>query len=277
MASQGSAAAYLFKFFEPRAPFILTLQEGDLGRNSPFDKFWQIRIIKKANAITAISGYLAEFAKKHNKKVPIFIVPNGAAISSKSEVKSDKKDKNQKIIITVSRLVKKNGIDILIKAVKELKVDDWGLQIIGEGPERKKLEKLAEKSGLAGKVRFLGNIPNEKVPSYLAAADVFVRPSRSEGLGSAFLEAFAAGVPIIGTAVGGIPDFLKEGETGLFCRLENPSDLAEKIDRILEDRGLSLKLAENGRKLVEEKYSWDKISGRVREIYHEVINHHSRI
>lgn len=286
MASQGSAAAYLFKFFYPKVPFILTLQEGDLGRNSPFDKFWQRRIIKRADAITAISGYLADFAKRFNKKAPLYIVPNGVDLekfeklsfvpsSGRGEVRS--KNGERKIIITVSRLVKKNGIDILIKAVRELKINDWELRIIGDGPERKKLGKLVEKSGIADRVKFLGSIPNEEIPGYLASADVFVRPSRSEGLGIAFLEAMAAGVPIIGTPVGGIPDFLKDEETGLISEAEDPDDLAEKVSIILKDDNLKKRLIENGRKLVEEKYSWDKIARQMGKIYHEIINSYTGI
>ena len=286
MASQGSAAAYLFKFFNKKIPFVLTLQEGDLGRNSPFDKFWQRRIIKRADAITAISAYLAEFAIRFNKKAPIDLIPNGAVmkvIGSMYEDVYTKRDKvksnNQKIIITVSRLVSKNGIDTLIKSVRELKTDNWRLRIIGDGSERSKLEKLTEKLGITDKVEFLGSLPNEQIiPGYLMAkADVFVRPSRSEGLGISFLEALAAGVPIVGTSVGGIPDFLKDGETGLFCKMDDPKDLAEKIDRLLGDENLSRKLAENGRKLVEEKYNWNNIAKQVRAVYEKTINNNSSL
>jgi len=87
----------------------------------------------------------------------------------------------------------------------------------------------------------------------LALADVFVRPSLSEGLGNVFLEAMAAGLPIIGTPVGGILDFLKDGETGLFCRIKNPKSIAEKIKEILSDDRLREKLIQNGQKLAEEK------------------------
>jgi len=284
MASQGSAAAYLFKFFNKNTPFVLTLQEGDLDRNSPFDRFWQKRIVKKADAITAISGYLAEFAQKYNKKAPVHIVPNGADLEGikykVSSIKYEEK-KGKKTIITVSRLVFKNGIDILIKAFSILNtkylIPNTDLLIIGDGPEREKLEKLALKSGVAGRVRFLGNLPNEKVPTHLATAVVFVRPSRSEGLGSAFLEAMAAGVPIIGTKVGGIPDFLEDGETGLFSKVDDPIDLAEKIMMVLENESLSRKLSENGRKLVEERYDWDRIAVSMKEVYEKTIDNHSGI
>lgn len=281
MASQGSAAAYLFKFFYPKVPFILTLQEGDLGRNSPFDKFWQRRIIKKADVITAISAYLADFAKRYNKKAPIFIVPNGVDLKSMKykELSIRNKEKDKKIIITISRLVVKNGVDILIKALSILNTKylilSTDLLIIGDGKERRKLEKLREKLGVADKVKFLGTIPNERIPEHLASADVFVRPSRSEGLGTAFLEAMAAGVPIIGTQVGGIIDFLIDGETGLFCKSNDPKDLAEKIIMILNDEDLKNKLVENGREMVEQKYSWDKIAEQMRRIYEKTVDHNS--
>lgn len=277
MASQGSAAGYLFKFFYPKVPFILTLQEGDLGRNSPFDKFWQRRIIKKANAITVISGYLADFARKLNKKAPIFVVPNGVNIN-KFKIpafgKATTGKQNSKIIITVSRLVKKNGIDVLIKAVSKLSTIDCQLLIIGEGKERKKLEKLTVKLGIKNGVRFLGSVPNEKLPDYLTEADVFVRPSRSEGLGTAFLEAMASGVPVIGTSVGGIPDFLKHKETGLFCQAQNPEDLTKKIELILRDENLKNKLIENAKNLIEESYSWGVIAEEMRKIYEKTIGYH---
>lgn len=275
MASQGSAAAYLFKFFYPKMPFVLTLQEGDLGRNSPFDRFWQRRIIKKADAITVISGYLADFAKRYNKNASLHIVPNGVDLKKYQAPRiRNQNDNEKKVITTVSRLVKKNGIDILIEAAKELEIDNWELKIIGGGPEEKRLKNLAKKSGIAEKTKFIGSVSNEEVPKYLAEADVFVRPSRSEGLGSAFLEAMAAGIPIIGTNVGGIPDFLEDGKTGLFVKTDDPKDLAEKIDTVLGDEKLRKGLSENGRKLVEERYNWDKIAGQMKGVYHEIINNY---
>ena len=276
MASQGSAAAYLFKFFNKKIPFVLTLQEGDLERNSPLDRFWQRRIVKKADIITAISSYLAGFAKKFNKKAPVFVVPNGVDLEKFKKLEARSKRGEGKTIITVSRLVKKNGIDILIKAVSLL-ISYVSLLIVGDGKERKKLEKLAQKLGIKDKVRFLGSISPNEIPKYLSQADVFVRPSRSEGLGSAFLEAMALGLPVIGSSAGGIPDFLKDGETGLICEKENSEDLAEKIMRLLEDENLRLKLAENGRKLVEEKYNWGKIASEMEEIYYETVNNYSGI
>jgi glycosyltransferase involved in cell wall biosynthesis len=96
-----------------------------------------------------------------------------------------------------------------------------------------------------------------------------VRPSISEGLGTAFLEAMAAGLPIVGTNVGGIPDFLKDSQTGLFCTTESKS-IAEKINLLLKDNDLRNRISENARKLVSEKYQWDNIAEEYKKLYLEL-------
>jgi glycosyltransferase involved in cell wall biosynthesis len=86
-------------------------------------------------------------------------------------------------------------------------------------------------------------------------------------LGNVFLEAMATGLPIIGTPVGGIPDFLIDRKTGLFCQVKNPQSIAQKIKEILEDDNLRKYLASNGLKLVREKYDWDKIALKMKKIF----------
>ena len=144
------------------------------------------------------------------------------------------------------------------------------LLIIGSGQDEKKLKDLVKKLDLENSILFLGGILHQDLPQYLALADVFVRPSLSEGLGNVFLEAMAAGLPIIGTPVGGILDFLKDGETGLFCRIKNPKSIAEKIKEILSDDRLREKLIQNGQKLAEEKYSWDIIARQMEKIFKKI-------
>src|SRR3989338_8643780 len=167
-------------------------------------------------------------------KCPIEVVPNGVDMNNlKSQISNLKNtNKNEKIIITVSRLEKKNGVDILIKAIKRLQAQ---LLIVGNGSMEGKLRQLVQDLGIGEKVEFVGNVHPDRVNEYLKKADIFVRPSKSEGLGSAFLEAMSAGIPVIGTRVGGIPDFLKDRETGLFCNIDDPEDLAEKIQILLND------------------------------------------
>ncbi len=280
-ASYAGGAAYLTKIFYPRLPFILTMQEGKkLDKQSSLLNWFRRIIIKKADIVTVISKYLEDFVSKCSKNKKIFLIPNGVDLK-KFQITNDKlqpgfdfKEQDNRTIITVSRLVPKNGVSDLIKALKILNTNydtqNTKLLIIGDGPQREELFVLTNDLGLKDSVEFAGSVPNDDIYEYLAPASVFVRPSLSEGLGTAFLEAMAVGVPIVGTPIGGIKDFLVDKETGLFCRVEDPADIAEKIRMILFDNNLRGKLITNGRKLVEEKYTWDKIAVKFRNIYESV-------
>ena len=285
MAAYAGAAALMFLRRFPKVKYLLTLQEGDSfehirKRVRGFKKVWQ-EVFKRADYIQAISRYLADWAKIEGAECSIEIVPNGVDPLSFSPLQRGRL-RGGKTIITTSRLVPKNGIDILIRgfAVIASGSHPFGgspvarqsqLQILGSGPDEAKLKKLAKELNVADKIQFFGHVEPQKIPAYLAAADIFVRPSRSEGLGSSFLEAMAAGLPVVGTNVGGITDFLKDGETGLLTRPEDPKDLAQKIQRLLDDAGLRQKLGENGRNLVEKNYSWERVAGQMDEIFKKLL------
>lgn len=299
MANQAGLAASFFKKFHPKIPLLLTLQEGD----SEFDiwiRTWYIRplyrkIYQRADFIQAISHFLARRAKNLGAKCQVEVVPNGvtmppirgSAEGGSSLFMGEERTKGKKIIITTSRLVKKNGIDVLLRALKELRIINTSLAIqlyiLGAGELENTLKELSGNLGIDASVKFFGHVAPEKIHEYLAQADIFVRPSRSEGLGSSFLEAMACGVPIIGTRVGGIPDFLEDGETGLFCKVDDPGDLAEKIQHLFNDQTLYRKLSENGMKLVREKYQWETLAYQLSGIFYKLFsafshyeNSHSR-
>lgn len=284
MANQAGLAASFFKS-KYKIPCLLTLQEGD----SEFDiwvRTWFMRwvyknIYRRADHIQAISSFLALRAKKMGARCPVNVVPNGIEKGPGVEYRNIVQQsapvlRNFIYIITVSRLVKKNGIDVLIKSHRYIKDQKVKLFILGDGVLKDKLRTLTKELGLnanddindeKNRILFLGSVPNNFIYYYLNHAKIFVRPSRSEGLGSAFLEAMAMGLPVIGTPVGGIPDFLKDKETGLFCKVDNPKDLAEKIQMLLNDDDLYKRLSENGKRLVEEKYQWDDIAQKMEKIF----------
>jgi len=330
-ASQAGLAALFFKLKNSKIPFLLTVQEGSSPKQM-FKRRWMAwplikKIFKKADYIQAISRFLANFSREMGAKCPIEVVPNGVDIQKfkmqNAKVKmisQNLKSKlhikpNEKVIITVSRLVEKNGVGDLIKAISMLnrrntqinsrQIGDtqthadnqrksaclagrrayfeaqnqrvsaninFKLLIIGTGHLEKKYKLQITDYGLQNKVLLLGLIPPNEVPKYLAISDVFVRPSISEGFGNVFVEAMAAGVPIIGTPVGGIPDFLVDYKTGLFCQPRNSVSIAEAIKKVLRNENLRTRLINNGKKLVEEKYSWEIIAGKMRSILETLIN-----
>ena len=266
-ASYAGGAGVLLKLLRPSTPFIVSLQEGkDLARQNFFVKFFRDLILKKADAITAISNYLLDYAKKINPKAKIYLLPNGVTISPQPPLIYKRGS-----IITVSRLVPKNGLDTLIRAMPLL--PEYELQIAGSGSQERELKMLAEKLGITKRVYFLGTVSQEALPGLFGRSSVFVRPSRSEGLGIAFLEAMAAGIPIIGTQVGGIPDFLKNRETGLFCEVDDPGSIAMAVRELDQHHELREHVITNALELVRTCYDWDIIAKK----YHEIISHYSRI
>ncbi len=313
MASQASIAASFFKIFKPKVKLLLTLQEGDeeehlkryvFGSNLLYKIFiqpWHLLVFKKADFITAISNDLKQRAVNNKVKCGVEVVPNGVDVDRfqisdfRFKISDFKKElgikENEKVVITTSRLVKKNGINDLINAMPKLLITKYKLLILGVGSDEKELKKLVKDLKIEDKVMFLGQVDHKDLPKYLWASDVFCRPSLSEGLGNSFLEAMSAGVPVVGTAIGGIPDFLQDGKssfapsdaktlagkkatadkTGWFCKVKNPKSIAEKIKYILDEKNKDevRRVVENAGKLVEKKYNWEIIAVKFKEIFNE--------
>ncbi|MDP3770460.1 MAG: glycosyltransferase family 4 protein [Candidatus Sungbacteria bacterium] len=276
--SQGSMSAWLLKIIFPRTPFVFTVQYGygdsrlAHGRGGFIGAAFR-RMLTSADYATAISSYLFDTMIHYGYIGSAKIIPNGVdtnvfAYKSDADV-AGRRESNQRVIITTSRLVQKNGIDMLIRAIAEVKqaIPSIKCYIIGDGPERGVLEKLTRELGLIRDIIFLGNIPYKEIPFYLKKADLFVRASRSEGMGNSFVEALSVGIPVIGTAVGGIPDIIIDNETGIFCRKDDAHDCAQKILHVLNDTPLVAHMREKGRRLVEEKFSWDAVASSYRGIF----------
>ncbi len=280
MATWAGIAALFFKLKFPNIKYLLTLQSGDP------DLFIWLRtwfwyplyrmIYCRADHIQVISHWLAQRARKYGYQGKISLIPNGVDLNkfkplTDSEQKKFLRQKlnlpvEDKIIFTSSRLVKKNNLAILIRAIQLLAKEfnlPVKLVIAGSGRLEKKLKRLVSQLGLAKRVAFLGQLPTDKLVAYYQAADIFVRPSLSEGQGISFLEAMACGLPVITTPVGGIPDFLTDKQTGLFCRPDSAYDLADKIKLLFNNYALKQKIQAAGLKLVRQNYNWDNLARRM--------------
>lgn len=281
--SFGAAPAGFLKLFYPKIPLVFTIEYGDgdervaKGRGGLMNLAFRL-ILSHADYVTAISSYLLNLCEQYGYVGEGEVLHNGVDLEKFSGVGKPTTRKKY-TVITVARLVPKNGVDILIKAIAELKKDipDIKLHIIGDGDERKKLEHAAYGLGLMANVKFFGEIPYDELPEYLAEANIFARPSRSEGMGNVFVEALAAGLPIVGTPVGGILDIIDDGKTGFFSKVNDPKDLAEKIRLLLENKNLAQKIVENGQKMVEERFSWDKIAQSYAEVFSHELSVKKRI
>lgn len=251
-----------------RTPYVLTLQDGD-----PFTHvFNRLRIIffkpllslgfRHAHKVQTISNFLAGWARQAGAKGSVEVIPNGVDVEKFSNSNSSFQSSNnpdEKVLITTSRLVEKNGVGDVIKALTLLP-QSVRFKILGVGELEAKLKKQVKESNLEERVDFLGFVPPEEIPKHLHAADIFIRPSLSEGMGISFIEAMAAGLPVIATPVGGIPDFLKDSETGVFCEPNNPQSIATAVTKLINDQALAVKVKENALKMVKEHYGWDLIA-----------------
>lgn len=171
---------------------------------------------------------------------------------------------NSRIVGTVCRLVKSKGIDTLIKAVA--RCPDIECLIVGDGPEKKALEDLAETLELTSRVHFLGATDDATKAEAMRAMDVFLLLSHPcpkggvEGFGIVFLEALAEGTPVIATNFGGIPDVVKHDSTGLLVAPNSPEHAAEAISVMLSNPDFAVKTVERGRASIQETFRWDKIA-----------------
>ena len=281
MASFGGFGALAFKKSHPGMPYLLTLQEGDelseIEHKVRFMRRRFVEIFTKADQIQVIASFLADWAKRLGATCPIAVVPNGVDLqkfkvqNSKFKTENTNAGEKGKVVVSASRLVKKNGIADLILSLKFLPVD-VSLWLLGEGGEKKYLEKLVQDSGLINRVKFLGFVPAEKLAEYYHQADVFSRPSYSEGLGNAFLEAMACGLPVVATSVGGIKDFLIDGQTGFVCEVGSPESIATKISFILDSQNKEKvdMVITNAHEMVLEKYDWEKIAPQFDNIFKQL-------
>lgn len=172
-------------------------------------------------------------------------------------------------ILTVARLTSQKSIDTLIAALGILRGRGCAarLTIVGDGPERRRLETQARESGLADVVDFIGALPQAQLPAYYSRAAVFVLPSIREGMGLVFAEALLCGAPVIAANSGGVTDIVRDGETGLLVAERDPSALADAIARLLEDRTLARRLADRGRAWVMEHYTAGTVARQFVELY----------
>ena len=175
------------------------------------------------------------------------------------------------IVGLVGRLSREKGVDIFLRAAARVltEVPEARFVVVGEGPDRDKLESLIDELGIRLSVDLLGR--RDDMPGVYASLDVMVSSSRQEGLPMAILEGMASRLPLVATAVGEVPVVVVDGVTGLLVAAEDVEGLAGAILKLLRDRGLRERLGGAGRQLVEEKYSAARMAADYLKVYEAAI------
>lgn len=177
-------------------------------------------------------------------------------------------DNTDKLAIVTRRLVEKNGVIYLARAMQHIKNSHLRLLLIGDGPERNAVSTTL-KNHFADRFTMLGAMQHNEIVPYYSAADLSILPSLMEATSISCLEAMAAGLPIVASAVGGLPFLVSDGITGHLAAPAEPRDLAAKIDAVLT--GDMAAMGKASRHMVEEKFAWKKITEQTLAAYERVL------
>lgn len=257
----------------PLAPLEKLLQ---LVRRSIVSRYDHLAVLSEAHRRILIHN---GFTPSRISVVPNFLDPadfRARAEQYQGELSQHLKiRKGDRVVSFVGHLRSQKGAAYLIKAAPEIlrHFPETRILIIGPGPERNTLIRLANSLGITRNVQFISYIENEKIPALYALSTVFAFPSIwSEPFGRVIIEAMAVGTPVVATAVGGIPEIIEHEKNGILVPPGDPAALAESTISLLGDPEKCARIGEQGKKTVDTKYTPEVVGPRVLEIYNSILN-----
>jgi phosphatidyl-myo-inositol dimannoside synthase len=236
------------------------------------------RIAQPAASITVVSEFTRHpIERALGARVPLHLLRTGVDLETFTPDADGKAIReryglgDRPVVVCVSRLVARKGQDQIVRALPAVRarVPDATALIVGDGPARARLERLARSQGLTNAVVFTGEVPHEELSAHYAAGDIFAMPCRSrfaglevEGLGLVYLEAAACARAVITGDSGGAPEAVRQGETGFAVPGRDTRALADAIARLLGDPSGTRAMGSAGRRYVEEHHRWDDVVAR---------------
>ncbi|MBU2460092.1 glycosyltransferase family 4 protein [Patescibacteria group bacterium] len=238
-----------------RATYYAMYRTRKIIPNSGYTRDWFLRLFK---------GYFHEKCR---------VIPGGVNIDKFIYSESGAKEVDQKlnlhhkpVVLFAGKLTKYKGVEYLVGAAMKIHGE---VIVMGDGPEKARLQEKARRLGI-NNIHWVGHLGAgvKKLVPYYSRADVFVAPSVwDEPLGLVILEAMACNTPVVVTRKGGIPLAVKEGINGLFIRARNSSEIVEKVNKLLDNEQLRMKMGTTARKIVEQKFSWEIIGRKFEHVY----------
>jgi glycosyltransferase involved in cell wall biosynthesis len=261
-------------------PLVVTYNGRDVpGPGIPsFWKYWNRFVAGFADEVTFVSEYCRDSIFGYGSKRGV-VTYNGVNLPQEPlpDKENEKKklgiEEDQKMIFSLGRLDKVKRVDILIRAMGELKErhPELVLFIAGQGPERGNLEILIKELGLQKSVKLLGFIPSDEIGSYFSASEFFVFHSRFETFGMVLAEAMSWGKACVSVNNTAIPEVAPDGECALLANTADPENMAVKIHKLLIDNELRHRLENKGQERVKELFDWDKIAVKYEDVFRKVV------
>ncbi|MFV2173546.1 glycosyltransferase family 4 protein [Actinomadura sp. LOL_016] len=267
-----------------RAPLVVTVHGGARRESgSPLGRTVGARIerhgLARADAvITLTEGMRDALADGGVPDERLHVVPSGIGAEFLAELGTPELGEPvmpERIPVPrigyVGRLAERKGVDVLLRAFARLRdTTDAHLVVVGDGPERAKLQRLASRLHVDDRTHFLGFVPHDYVPRVLRELNVLALPSRREGPGSVLLEAMHSRVPIVASRTGGVPELVEHRRSGLLVSPGNPGELAAALRELLESRALARAVTVAARRRVNDR-TWDRLVHRVMDVYEGVL------
>jgi glycosyltransferase involved in cell wall biosynthesis len=229
-------------------------------------------VLRSYAAVVAVSAEVkATLLKAGVKAEKVFLIRNGIDLRPYARAKSLLLAENGLAVGWIGRLSREKGADVFLQAAARvlMEVPSARFVVVGEGPDRDKLELLIDALGIRKSVSMLGR--RDDMPSVYASLDVMVSSSRQEGLPMAILEGMASGLPLVATAVGDVPTVVRDGKTGVLVPSEDVAALAAGIVGLLRDRARREELGAAARRLIEEEFSAERMTADYLRVYEEAI------
>ncbi|MBN1823312.1 MAG: glycosyltransferase [Endomicrobiales bacterium] len=222
-----------------------------------------MKVWKSADALIANSRYMGELAQKSTDK-KVNVIPNG---NYTEDFHADPAMKSAETInlLFIGRLVTQKRPDVVLKAFSEIKKPGISLTIIGSGPMERKLKSMAERMGEAERVSFVNWAGREELKGHYARSHAILVPSVDEGMPNVVNEALAAGLAVVGTDVGGIPELVRDGYNGYLIKDGTVEALGGALKKLLSDREMLKKFCENSVKM-SGKWQWKDAADSVRKV-----------
>lgn len=226
------------------------------------------------DGIIAVADAVRNTLEEHRYPQKIYVVHNGISSNWSQGLRAKWGREERPLRLGYfGRLEGEKGFNVLMEALKEIPSDTWRLWVYGDGRDRAGHERRIVSAGLAHQILFLGTIPASEVPAHMAQCHAVILPSLQEGCPYVVLEALSLGVPIVGSAVGGVPDLVRDGEDGLLVPPGQPDALARAITRLIEDPRLLSTFRQNALARRDE-FTVCEMADRLLDVYRSVISEH---
>jgi glycosyltransferase involved in cell wall biosynthesis len=229
-------------------------------------------IWRRASRVVPVCDSLGVLARETSPSLAYSVIGNGVDLELfRPDATSDARESRPMRCLAVGRLIERKGLADVLRAWKMLPRGGYTLEIAGGGPQEAALRALTTELGLDDEVRFAGPLSREEVAVRCRHADMFVLTPYEEAFGNVFAEAIAAGLPVIATDIGAIPDLVRQGENGILVSPGDPSAIARAVRELGEDPARRAQIATRNRARAVSLLSWDTAADRYLALYAELM------